>query len=296
MSDETQDDTRDDRAARTRRLAGEARAGDPSPEPAPAPEPTPARSRASRAKTTRAAAKPPAPAPVEQAAPATVDPTAQIAPAQVTSPAEVQVTATRPSPRPRTTSEPQPTRATAPAAEPATRPASRPPASPPPASSPPASPPPSPAPARTPAPVLGHVATGPISADDHREQFVRAYLRHRVGERLAGFEQARARYTSARRWTTAGAVLLYTAAAALGAVAVADAPRRELWAFLAAVAAAGATAVAVYEAAFSFRALSRRSANGVALLHLLQAHGAPEGEDGVTAFRTEVESVLRHSE
>jgi hypothetical protein len=34
----------------------------------------------------------------------------------------------------------------------------------------------------------------------------------------------------------------------------------------------------------------------VALLHLLQAHGAPEGEDGVNAFRTEVESVLRHAD
>jgi peptidoglycan/LPS O-acetylase OafA/YrhL len=132
--------------------------------------------------------------------------------------------------------------------------------------------------------------------DDHREQFLRAYLRHRVGERLAGFEQAQARYTAARRWTTALTVLLFTAAAALGAVAVADDGRRALWAFLATVAAALATAVGVYEAAFSFRALSRRSANGVALLHLLQAHGAPEGEDGVNAFRTEVESVLRHAE
>ncbi|WP_158851581.1 hypothetical protein [Saccharothrix deserti] len=136
----------------------------------------------------------------------------------------------------------------------------------------------------------------PTVVDDHREQFLRAFLRHRVGERLAGFEQAQARYTSARRWATAVTVLLFTAAAALGAVAVADGGRRALWAFLATVAAALATAVTVYETAFSFRALSRRSANGVALLHLLQAHGAPEGEDGVNAFRTEVESVLRHSD
>ncbi|WP_367137573.1 hypothetical protein [Saccharothrix sp. HUAS TT1] len=132
--------------------------------------------------------------------------------------------------------------------------------------------------------------------DDHREQFLRAYLRHRVGERLAGFEQAQTRYTSARRWTTGLTVLLFTAAAALGAVSVADERQRALWAFLATVAAASATAVGVYEAVFSFRALSRRSANGVALLHLLQAHGAPEGEDGVNAFRTEVESVLRHAD
>jgi len=136
----------------------------------------------------------------------------------------------------------------------------------------------------------------PTADDDRREQFLRAYLRHRVGERLAGFEQAQARYTAARRWTTGLTALLFTAAAALGAVAVADEGQRALWAFLAAVAAAAATAVGAYEAAFSFRALSRRSANGVALLHLLRAHGAPEGEDGVTAFRTEVESVLRHAD
>ncbi|KOX16834.1 hypothetical protein ADK67_39760 [Saccharothrix sp. NRRL B-16348] len=139
-------------------------------------------------------------------------------------------------------------------------------------------------------------SASPTVVHDHREQFVRAYLRHRVGERLAGFEQAQARYTAARRWTTGLCVLLFTAAAALGAVAVADDGRRALWAFLATVAAALATAITVYEAAFSFRALSRRSANGVALLHLLQAHGAPEGEDGVNAFRTEVESVLRHAD
>ncbi|MFD7655022.1 SLATT domain-containing protein [Actinosynnema sp. NPDC059797] len=131
--------------------------------------------------------------------------------------------------------------------------------------------------------------------DDHREQFLRAYLRHRVGDRLAAFERDRARYATARRWTTAVTVLLFTAAAALGAVAVADGPRRDRWAFLATAAAALASAVAACEAAFSFRELSRRSADGVALLHVLQAHGAPRGEDGVDAFRAEVESVLRHS-
>ncbi|MFI9010650.1 SLATT domain-containing protein [Actinosynnema sp. NPDC053489] len=136
----------------------------------------------------------------------------------------------------------------------------------------------------------------PTAVDDHREQFLRAYLRHRLGDRLAAFERARSRYTTARRWTTGLTVLLFTAAAALGAVAVADGGRRALWAFLAAVATALATAITGYEAAFSFRALSRRSAHGVALLHLLRAHGAPEGEDGVDAFRTEVESVLRHAD
>ncbi|GGP63004.1 hypothetical protein [Saccharothrix coeruleofusca] len=133
-------------------------------------------------------------------------------------------------------------------------------------------------------------------AADHREQFLRAYLRHRVGERLARFEAAEAAYARAWRWTTFMSVLLYTGAAALGAVAVADPHRRALWGFLATVAAAAATSVTVYEAAFGFRAHARRSASGVALLHLLEAHGAPEGEDGVQAFRTEVESVLRHSD
>ncbi|MEV0679593.1 hypothetical protein AB0I60_24015 [Actinosynnema sp. NPDC050436] len=133
-------------------------------------------------------------------------------------------------------------------------------------------------------------------AADRREQFLRAYLRHRVGERLAGFEQARTTYAKARRWTTGSTALLFTASAALGAVAVADPGRRALWGFLATVAAALATSVAVYEAVFAFRARARRSADSVALLHLLQAHGAPQGEDGVHAFRAEVESVLRHSD
>ncbi|GAA3875757.1 hypothetical protein GCM10022243_45840 [Saccharothrix violaceirubra] len=132
--------------------------------------------------------------------------------------------------------------------------------------------------------------------DDHREQFVRAYLRHRVGAKLGAFERGGRRYAVAKRWTTGLTVLLYTAAAAAGAVAVADPGRRALWGFLATVAAALATAVAAYEAAFSFRAQARRSASGAAVLNLLQAHGAPSGTGGVAAFRTEVESVLRHSD
>ncbi|MEU4806040.1 hypothetical protein [Actinosynnema sp. NPDC023587] len=150
--------------------------------------------------------------------------------------------------------------------------------------------------AREPGGTGGAREAGTVPVDDHREQFLRAYLRHRVGERLAGFEQARNRYASALRWTTGLVVLLFTAAAALGAVAVADPGRRALWGFLATVASASATAVTVYQAAFAFRAQARRSADGVALLHLLQAHGAPRGEDGVRVFRTEVESVLRHSD
>ncbi|MFI9817862.1 hypothetical protein [Saccharothrix variisporea] len=149
--------------------------------------------------------------------------------------------------------------------------------------------------APTPAP-REPLAITPAVLADHREQFLRAYLRHRVGDRLAAFEHARTRYARALRWTTAGTVLLYTGAAALGAVAVADPGRRAVWGFLATVAAALAIAVTVYESAFSFRAQARRSADAVALLHLLQAHGAPEGQDGVDAFRTEVESVLRHAD
>ncbi|XVV01553.1 SLATT domain-containing protein [Actinosynnema sp. CA-248983] len=158
-----------------------------------------------------------------------------------------------------------------------------------------AAPAPSPTPAPAPRPKEPLVLTPAVLAD-HREQFLRAYLRHRVGDRLAAFEHTRTRYSRALRWTTAGTVLLYTGAAALGAVAVADPGRRAMWGFLATVAAALATAVTGYEAAFSFRAQARRSASGVALLHLLQAHGAPEGQDGVDAFRTEVESVLRHAD
>ncbi|MEO6087584.1 MAG: hypothetical protein ABIQ18_31190, partial [Umezawaea sp.] len=90
--------------------------------------------------------------------------------------------------------------------------------------------------------------TAPIaSAEERRTQFLRVYLKHRVAERLDGFERARAKYTSARRWTGALAVLLLAGAAALGALAAADATRRPMWGFLAAVVAALATAVAWYE-------------------------------------------------
>ncbi|GAA2688149.1 MULTISPECIES: hypothetical protein [Actinosynnema] len=148
----------------------------------------------------------------------------------------------------------------------------------------------------TPLPRRTPLITGPVSAADHREQFLRAYLRHRVGERLARLEAAKVAYTRARRWTTTASVLLFTGAAALGALAVAAPEHRPLLAFLATVAAALATSVTVYESAFGFRAKARRSASGAALLHLLQAHGAPAGDHGVTAFRAEVESVLRHAD
>ncbi|HWO68599.1 MAG TPA: SLATT domain-containing protein [Umezawaea sp.] len=134
------------------------------------------------------------------------------------------------------------------------------------------------------------------SAEERRTQFLRVYLKHRVGERLDGFERARSKYTSSRRWTGALSVLLMAGAAALGAVAAADATRRPMWGFLAAVAASLAVAVAWYESAFGLRRLARRSTSGAALLEILQAHGAPSDEDGVAAFVTEVESVLRHSD
>ncbi|MEU5694669.1 hypothetical protein [Actinosynnema sp. NPDC020468] len=153
-------------------------------------------------------------------------------------------------------------------------------------------PPPRPAEPRT---AAARPAAAPFDPDVHREQFLRAYLRHRVGEKLAGFERTGRRHVVARRATTGAGVLLFTGAAALGAVAVADPGRRALWGLLATACAALAGAVAVYETAFSSRVLARRSAGGAAVLALLQAHGAPEGDAGVAAFRAEVESALRHS-
>jgi hypothetical protein len=135
-----------------------------------------------------------------------------------------------------------------------------------------------------------------VSDADRRTQFLRVYLKHRVGERLDAFERGRARYASARRWSVASTVVLLAGAAAMGAIGAADAVNRPLWGFLAAVLAALAMAVSWYESAFGFRRLARRSASGVALLELLQAHGVASDEDGVNAFVTEVESVLRHSD
>ncbi|WP_309116428.1 hypothetical protein [Saccharothrix sp.] len=235
----------------------------------------------------------PKPEPAAEPTTGAVDTATPEAPSDVSE----QVTAPKPSPKPRRTSapEPSPEPRPAPAPAPASGPTPAPTPAPTPGPTPAPTPGPTPAPRPAPRPKEPLVLTPAVLAD-HREQFLRAYLRHRVGDRLAAFEHARTRYSRALRWTTAGTVLLYTAAATLGAVAVADPGRRAMWGFLATVTAALATAVTVYEAAFSFRAQARRSASGVALLHLLQAHGAPEGQDGVDAFRTEVESVLRHAD
>lgn len=128
-------------------------------------------------------------------------------------------------------------------------------------------------------------------------QFVQAYLRHRFHDRLDHFERGKSRYAAARTWTVAMSATLFISAAALGAVGMADGPRRPMWAFLAAALAAAATAVAAYEATFGFRRLAREYSTTVTALKRLEADGpTPDDVDDeqLVGFVTEVESVLRY--
>lgn len=128
-------------------------------------------------------------------------------------------------------------------------------------------------------------------------QFVQAYLRHRFHDRLAHYERGKSRYAAARTWTVAFTATWFIGAAALGAIAMADEPRRPMWAFAAAVLAALATAVSAYESTFGFRRLAREHSATVTALQRLEVDGpTPDDVDDeqLVTFVTEVESVLRY--
>ncbi|GLZ28913.1 hypothetical protein Lesp02_11030 [Lentzea sp. NBRC 105346] len=130
-----------------------------------------------------------------------------------------------------------------------------------------------------------------------QSQFVQAYLRHRFHDRLTHFERGKARYAAARTWTVAFAATFFITAAALGAVGMADGPRRPLWAFLATAFAALATAVSAYESTFGFRRLAREYSTTVTALQRLEVDGpTPDDVDDeqLVSFVTEVESVFRY--
>jgi hypothetical protein len=136
-----------------------------------------------------------------------------------------------------------------------------------------------------------------MSDKQRQSQFVEAYLRHRFSDRLDHFERGRKRYAAARTWTVAVAAALFIAAAAAAAVGMADGPRRALWGFAATALAALATAVSLYEATFGFRRLARENATTSVALQRLAVDGpTPDDVDdeGLVAFVTEVESVLRY--
>jgi hypothetical protein len=140
-----------------------------------------------------------------------------------------------------------------------------------------------------------------ITEHDHRDQFLRAYLRHRLRDQLEDHERAGTRYSTARHWTVTLSTIMFAVSALLGGLGIADGARRPMWAFLATTAAALGCAVAGYEAAFGFRRASREHANTVATLRLLATHGptAPDvttsvGAQRLASFVRDVETVLLH--
>jgi hypothetical protein len=140
-----------------------------------------------------------------------------------------------------------------------------------------------------------------ITEQDQRDQFLQAYLRHRLRDQLEYHELAGTRYTAARGWTVTLSTIMFAVSALLGGLGIADDAQRPMWAFLATTAAAAGCAVAGYEATFGFRRLSRQHANTVATLRLLATHGpiAPDvttsaGAQRLASFVHDVETVLLH--
>lgn len=140
-----------------------------------------------------------------------------------------------------------------------------------------------------------------IILPDQRDQFLQAYLRHRLRDQLEYHEVAGNRYSAARRWTATFSTVMFAVSALLAGLGIADGAQRPMWAFLATTAAALACAVAGYEAAFGFRRLARQHANAVATLRLLATHGptasdvtASAGAHRLATFVRDVETVLLH--
>jgi hypothetical protein len=140
-----------------------------------------------------------------------------------------------------------------------------------------------------------------ITEHDQRDQFLQAYLRHRLREQLEHHQVAGTRYSSAHGWTVTLSTILFAVSALLAGLGIADDAQRPMWAFLATTAAALGCAVAGYAAAFGFRRLSRQHANTVATLRLLATHGptAPDvatsaGAHRLASFVRDVETALLH--
>jgi hypothetical protein len=139
----------------------------------------------------------------------------------------------------------------------------------------------------------------PAGDASRRAQVLAAYRISRIEEQIAYYEARAAQYERARRTAVNLAAGLLVLAALFGALATADADRRSMWAFLAAVVAAAATAIASYEAAFGFERLSREYGSTRAALEMAEVR-APRGatiasDDGdalVMRHISEVEGLL----
>lgn len=137
-------------------------------------------------------------------------------------------------------------------------------------------------------------------SDAWRAEFLDAYRRHRIGHQERYYGHRSRDYERARRWSVAATAVLLALAALFGALGAADAPRRAMWAFLAAAVSAVATAIMSYEAAFGFEHYSRQYRDTRLALRLVDARG-PRSEDlddsnadaTLGEFVTEIERLLR---
>jgi hypothetical protein len=139
---------------------------------------------------------------------------------------------------------------------------------------------------------------------DRRAQLLDAYRQERLASQAVWFaRRAQSNETARRRAVTASAALLVLAAL-FGALASADASRRSLWGFAAAVAGALATALSSYAAAFGFERLARlysRTSTAVAVAdvfgprpdELARLDSDTERDHVVAQFVADTERLLR---
>ena len=138
-----------------------------------------------------------------------------------------------------------------------------------------------------------------INGVSRRAQVLAAYRMNRVDEQIAYYEARAAQYERARRAAVNLAAGLLVLAALFGALATADADRRSMWAFCAAMVSALATAIASYEAAFGFERLSREYGATRAALEMAEVRAPREaaiagdnGDELVKRHVSEVEGLL----
>jgi SMODS and SLOG-associating 2TM effector domain 1 len=130
---------------------------------------------------------------------------------------------------------------------------------------------------------------------DEAAELLHLYSRYRIQDQVAYYARQADRFERALRRAVAIAALLFVAATMCGALASANAwGARGMWAFCSAGFAALATALSAYEVAFGFERYSRRYAETLASLKLVDA-SRPADADAktVVCHVTLVETLLR---
>jgi hypothetical protein len=125
------------------------------------------------------------------------------------------------------------------------------------------------------------------------DDLVRLYVTHRVEDQQRWYESRAAKYTRAGAGLSAVSGTLLAAAAVVGALAGGEVGAPALWAALAVVVPALATAVAAVEGLYSFGRRAKIYGDAAGALRRLR-RDAPEAERvGTDAFVDQVEGVLR---